>query len=191
MFRSIVTLLKKLAAGNENEVVLALRQPLTAKQLTQKLDLRPAQSTALLERLNEIGLVRPLNPFARASRLYWPTRIGKEFSNELGRQAGLPPTPSLPKLNWPLYGSLCFCHRSAVLRTLTREMRPATIKRKACFNDPELTMSFNNVRDTVRYLEANGLLERVYLRKKAHPAYRVTEKGIPYQRLLQQAEVVD
>ena len=191
MFDEILTLLRRLSSGTEKDVVLALQQPFTARQLALKLDITSVQSSSLLERLNQIGLVRCLNPFSRASRVYFPTTMGLLFYKELATLAGLPLLLGLPRIDWRLYGSLCFTHRAAVLKTLTCGMQPATIKRKACFNQPNLRMSFNNVCDVIRYLEAQELVEPVYHRKKAHPLYKVTSKGIPYQRLLQQAEVME
>lgn len=148
MFDAIVTLLNKLQSGAERDVVLDLRQPLTARQLSGKQGVTPSHSSAVLERLNQVGLVRCVNPYARASRLYYPTTIGRLFHDEIAAQLDRAALPPLQKLDWMLYGSLCYSHRSAVLKTLTREMTPSTIKRLACFNDPALAMSFTNTRDT-------------------------------------------
>ena len=62
-------------------------------------------------------------------------------------------------------------------------MQPTEIKRAALFNDSELRMSANNVRDVIRYLESNGLVRQVHARKKVHPRYGLSEKGILFQQL--------
>ena len=190
MFNAISTLLHRCTHGPEREAILALRQPVTATQLGHRLGIRSTQSSALLARLNEIGLVRPLNPFARASRVYFSTTIGQLFHDAVATAAGCPTLPKPPKLNYTLYGSLCFSHRATVLKTLTRPLQPAAIKRVAFRNDPTLQMNAANVRDVIRFLGSHGLVEPVFRRKKAHPQYRVTDQGMAYQQLLQQAEVM-
>ena len=189
MINKILTHLQRLAEGSEKKIVLTLRQPLTAHQLARKLKLRPEQASALMERFSAIGLVRCLNPFARSSRVYWHTLIGLEFHRELATQACIPTEARLPRINWSHYGSVCFSHRATVIKTLTRPLQPAEIKRQARFNDPNLRMSANNARDVIRYLKAIGIVQPVYVKNKPHCSYELTDQGIQYQKLLKQAEV--
>ena len=49
MFNSISHLLRQLADGTGKDVVLAMRQPLTANQMARKLGVRPTQASALID----------------------------------------------------------------------------------------------------------------------------------------------
>lgn len=95
-----------------------------------------------------------------------------------------------PTTNWDLYGWVCYRHRAAILKTLTEPMQPATIKRKARSRDPTLRMSANNTRDIIRLFRERGIVQPVYVRKKAHARYELTETGMVLQRLLAQADCV-
>ncbi len=189
MFNSISHLLRQLADGTGKDLVLAMSQPLTANQMARKLDVRPSQASALMERLNAIGLVQCLNPFARSSRVYWHTLIGEKFHNELCQSAGISAVARLSKNNWSLYGSTCFNHRSTVIKMLTRPMPPAEIKRQARLHDQRVSISASNVRDVIRYLHKHGIVQPVHGRKRAHPSYELTPKGEIIQQLMTQAEV--
>ncbi len=189
MFNSISHLLRQLVDGTGKDVVLAMRQPLTANQMARKLDVPSTQASTLIERLNAIGLVRCLNPFARSSRVYWHTLIGEKFHNQLCQSAGISAVERLSKNDWSLYGSTCFSHRSAVIKTLTRPMQPAAIKRQARLHDQRIRISANNVRDVIRYLHTHGIVQPVHVRKRAHPSYELTPTLYIIQQLLTQSAV--
>jgi DNA-binding HxlR family transcriptional regulator len=63
-------------------------------------------------------------------------------------------------------------------------MQAAAVKRRAVFQNPQLRMSANNVRDVMRYLLSTGIARRVEVRKKAHPRYELTDLGRTFQQLL-------
>jgi hypothetical protein len=96
----------------------------------------------------------------------------------------------LPVVDWHLYGWLCYRHRAAILKTIVEPMQPATIKRKARSHDPTLRMSANNVRDVMRLFLWKSIVRQVWIRKKRHPRYELTEVGKILRQLLIQVEVV-
>ena len=189
MFDHTTQRLEQLSSEEKN-LVLGMQQPFTAKQLAQKHLVTPTRSSALLERMNAMGLVRCLNSYSRSSRLYFPTLIGKSVQRDLSHDVDFM-KGELPRLDWYLYGNLCFNHRSAVFRRLSldRPMQSAEIKRRLRVEHPEIRISANNIRDVVRTLKEQGLVEEIYLRKKAHPRFVLSMKAVPYQQLLKQAEV--
>ena len=67
-------------------------------------------------------------------------------------------------------------------------MQAAAIKRRARYLDPTVRMSANNVRDVLRALLSRGVVRVVWLRKKAHPRFELTEKGLQLQEQLRRAK---
>lgn len=172
------------------EILFHFSQPMTATQLSSKMNIPVDQCNYMMAKLAKHGLVRCLNPEARRSRLFWLLESGKRFQIRLRQQQKLPPVDhDFPSIDWHLYGSICFSHRSAVIKTLAHLMQPAQIKRKAFFLNPNLRMSANNVRDVIQFLRENEIVQTVKLRKKAHLHYELTEQGRHFRRLLLQAEV--
>lgn len=176
--------------GNWNrkrkEVVLKLTQPMTASQLSHRLRLSLDRCSNVLIRLKSHGIVRCLNPDANRNRLFWLTVLGKRYQKQLAHSSRI--SHDVPNVDWQLYGSVCYSHRSEVIRSLAFPMQPATLRRRAAFRKPGLRMSANNVRDVMRYLKAHGIVLAVPLKKKAHPGYELTEVGLHMRRLLLQAE---
>jgi hypothetical protein len=66
-------------------------------------------------------------------------------------------------------------------------MQPCQIKRKARFENPQLRMSANNVRDIVPVLVRLGVLRRLAPRDGLHPSYELTREGQAVQELLKRA----
>ena len=171
------------------DVLASATQPLTAKQIARKTGLTFDACREVVRDLAACGLLRCLNPSARRSRLYWLTKPGKACQRHLfeTRQEKLP-AHFVPAIDWALYGWVCFSHRSAIIKTLTRPMQPATIKRKARTRDAHLWMSANNVRDVIRLVMERGIVERLPGRKKSsHPQYQVTEEGYKLRVLMLRA----
>ncbi len=102
-----------------------LADPLTVKQLSRRLSLSLDESGSAVRTLRRRGLVRCLNPEARRSRVY--RRCSLEH----------PERETAVAQDWGLYGWVCFSHRAAVLKALDQPRRPADIKRRARFLDPE------------------------------------------------------
>lgn len=67
-------------------------------------------------------------------------------------------------------------------------MQPSEIRRKIRNRFPYAKISANNVRDIIRLFEKQGIVRKVFFKKKAHPRYEHTETGLIFQKLLNQAE---
>lgn len=169
------------------QVFQAIMQPSTATQLSKKLGISLDRCSNVLLGLQSHKLVRCLNPTATRNRLFWLTRLGKQCQQQL--YGGEHVSHDAPDIDWELYASICFSHRSEVIRSLTFAMQPATLRRRAAFRRLGLKMSANNVRDVIHYLRTHGIVRPVPLKKKAHPGYELTEVGQEMRRLLLQAEV--
>ena len=169
-------------------VLLNLKQPMTALQLSKKTELSQDQCSVILGQLTLCGLVKCLNPYAKRSRLYWLTPVGvlcqKKLNNNLPSAL-----KDLPDIDWELYGWLCYNHRAAIIKALTEPLQPATIKRRAKQHNPKIKMSANNVRDIMKLFLQKEIVKPVKVRKKAHLRYELTELGKKLQRLLSWAEV--
>lgn len=170
-------------------VMLALRQPSTAKQLAHRLQLSLDTCSYIFWELTRYRLVRCLNPLANRSRLYWLTRFGRELQRQLFVSTGRDPVAhAFPAVDWGLYGWVCHAHRSAIIKALISPMQPPAIKRRAALQDTTLRMSANNVRDVMRLFLAHDIVRPIRVRKKAHLLYELTETGQKLRHLLLAAE---
>lgn len=179
-----------LTGDPQKKIFLRVGQPITATQLSRQTGISVDGCSYVLVKLAAHRLVRCLNPLARRSRLYWLTRLGKAWQRRLRELDGMHlMRHDFPDLDWSLYGDVCYSHRAAVIKCLSQPMQPAQIKRVARSRNPNTRMSANNVRDVIRFLRANRIAQPVWLKKKAHPRYQLTDVGRQMQRLLLQAEV--
>lgn len=172
----------------ERSILLRLTQPVTSTQLARRLGISLDRCSNVLAGLLGKRLIRCLNPAATRSRLYWLTKSGRKCQREMDSQRTV--ISDIPDIDWKLYGTICFSHRSEVIRTLTAPMQPAQIKRRAAFRKPGLRMSANNVRDVIHYLKTHGVVRPIPIKKRAHPCYELTEIGQHFQRLLLQVEAI-
>ncbi|HBG28974.1 MAG: hypothetical protein A2Y10_14870 [Planctomycetes bacterium GWF2_41_51] len=116
---------------NERKIILALNQPLTAKQIAAKTGIPKDTCSHLMPKFIRNHLAICLNPIAGNTRVYWLTEHGKKCREELCIESNLRYTEfTLPNLNWELYGWICFNQRSVVLRALTEPMQPSQIRRR-------------------------------------------------------------
>ncbi len=169
-------------------LLLNLKQPMTALQLSMKTELSQDQCSMILGKLTLCGLVKCLNPTATRSRLYWLTPVGILCQKKLTKDKTLPDiAKDLPDIDWELYGWVCYNHRAAIIKTLTEPMQPATVKRRAKQQNPKIKMSANNVRDVIRLFLQKEIVKPVKIRKKVHPEYELTESGKQLRQLLVQA----
>ena len=167
-----------------NDILAALTQPMTATQISRRLEVSLERCCGELLKHYSRRLVQCLNPSATRNRLYWLTSTGKKHQRWLASERV---SHDFPEIDWALYASVCFSHRSEVVRTLAFAMQPSQIKRRAAFHTPGLRMSANNVRDVIRYLRDNSIVQSVKVKKKAHLRYELTELGLHMRRLLLQA----
>lgn len=170
-------------------ILLALTQPLTAAQLARKIHCTQRECRRCLAALLNRRLVFCLNPLASSSRLYWVRPLGVECQVTLKRalQYSRPPS-DFPSVDWKLYGGVCFRHRSACILALTRPLNPASLRKKAVFENPKLRMSANNARDIVRQFLAQGIVHPVPRKKRKYPDYELTAMGRDFRRLLAEAQ---
>ncbi|MCI0624779.1 MAG: hypothetical protein L0387_24560 [Acidobacteria bacterium] len=166
-------------------ILAGLDQPLTASQISRRTGFTLDSCLALLWGMVVFGILFHLNPSTRYNRLYWLTRLGIVCQRRLRQKLGLRQIAHrFPDTRWDLYSSVCYSHRSAVLKAMRGPMQAAEIRRRAHFQDPGLRMSANNVRDVMRYLLSKGIVRRVTIHRKRHPRYELTEVGMTFQDLL-------
>ena len=169
-------------------ILVSMTQPLTAKQISRKTGISKDTCSYLLSKFAAKDIIVCLNPCVRNSRLYWVTDFGEKCQRHLCPD--LPEsTWDLPSVNWELYGWVCYNHRAAVIRVLTKPMQPSEMKRKLRQIGSDVKISANNIRDIIRLFHKNGIVRQVSIRKKAHPRYKLTEQGIQIQKLLNQARI--
>jgi len=150
------------------QLLLGLKQPMTALQLSKQTGINLDQCSSLLGQLVLCNLVKCLNPSVKRSRIYWLTPVGILCQKKLSKDKSLPNfAKNLSDVNWELYGWICFNHRAAIIKALTKPMQPATIARRATQHNPRIKMSANNTRDVMRLFRQKGLVRPVMVRKKA------------------------
>ena len=166
---------------------MAIRQPMTAKQIGIATGIPMDTCSYTTAKFTVKGLATCLNPEARNSRLYWITEFGRQCRKQLHQDRNLPYKENdLPSVNWALYGWLCYSHRAAIVRVLTEPMQPSAIKRRLRIRKPNMKISANNIRDVMRLLLTRGIVQKVFVRKMAHPRYELTESGQQFRQLLMQ-----
>jgi DNA-binding transcriptional regulator GbsR (MarR family) len=176
-------------------VLCSLKQPMTAKQLSKITNLSINQCSSAVYELAKSGLTECKNPAQRRSRIFFLTERGKiALINNNGHTPQLCNFPSDEQL-WSNYGFICFSHRSAIIKTLPsknctaiKPMNAATIKRRAKFNNSELRMSANNVRDALKDLVARGIVNKSYARRDRYPHYYLSDSGEYFKKLLSKAD---
>jgi hypothetical protein len=167
------------------ELVVVMAQPMTALQLSRRLQIVLDRCTYLLWELAVHGVVECLNTGARKSRLYWLTPIGRTFQARLRKQRGLPALEhAFPTVDWDLYGWVIYKHRAAIIRALSEPLRPPGIKRKAVWQNAGLRISCNNVREVLKLFCQRGVVSRVYLDGGPHAHYALTDVGRDLRTLL-------
>jgi len=170
---------------------MAINQPVTATQLSQRTGIPRDTSSYLLAKLKIKGFLVCLNPGAIKSRVYWLTEFGIRCRKQLHQDLGLLYKEyNLPDTNWHLYGWINFTHRSAIIKILTTPMQPAEIKKALRIRRPNIKISANNVRDIIKLFLARNIVKPVKIRKKAHPRYELTDLGTKLRQLLLRADAV-
>lgn len=171
------------------QLLLNLKQPMTALQLSKQAGISLDQCSSLISQLVLCNLVKCLNPSAKRSRIYWLTSIGVLCQKKLCKDQCIPCiAKKLPDINWELYGWICFNHRATIIKALTEPMQPAAIKRRLIRQNSMIKMSANNARDVIRLLVQKKIVKPIKVGKKVHPQYELTEIGTTLRELLLQAE---
>ena len=179
-----------LKRGKRREMIMiSLRQPMTAKQLSYATGIREDSCSFILQEFMRYLMVTCLNPLSRRSRLYWLTQKGRKYKQEYFTLQGLPVLPvDFPIVDWELYGWVCYTHRTAIIKALTSPLQPAAIRRKILHQNPNIKISTNNVSDILRLFLKKKIIIPVRVQKEAHLSYRLTELGTKLQVLLYRAE---
>lgn len=174
------------------DAVLAMDQPLTAKQLGQRLGIHAELCSGLLLTLKGRGVARCLTPRAPSNRIYWLTRRGIECQRRLCEKYGRDPIRHRhPKVDWMLYAQMCFSHRAVVIKAMNGWMRPPQIRRRARLRTPGLRMSRSNCRDVLRQMLARSVVRIGRAGKISFPHYSLTEVGHTIRSLLHRAELTN
>ena len=172
------------------EVLASFDQPLTAAQIARRHQIALDPCLHVLWMLRRHDITTCLNPETRHNRLHWLTPRGKECQQRLRRSLSLPSVAHrFPETSWDLYSSVCYKHRTAVIRAMREPMQQAAaIKRRALFQNPNIRMSANNVRDVLRYLLKHQIVEKARVKRKRHPRYDLTDLGQVFRDLVEGAE---
>ena len=174
---------------SRRKILMTIEQPLTGKQIGRRTGIPIDTCSYVVAKLVARGLLTCLNPKARNSRLYWLTDLGAKYRKKLHRDLALPYEEyDLLSIDWALYGWICFSHRSIVMKTLTAPMQPSEIKRTIRKRKAGMKISANNIRDVVKLLLEKGIVQKVFIRKKAHPRYELTDSGNQFREILMQSE---
>ena len=167
------------------EILVDFNQPLTATHIAQRTNISLDACLHVLWVLSLYNIVYCLNKDTRYNRVYWLTELGKRCQQKLREDKSLRPLArNFPSIPWNLFGSVCYSHRSTVIKTMHEPMQAAKVKRKALYQNSKLRMSANNVRDVMKYLLSKDIVRKVYVRRKRHPRYELTELGKEFKGLL-------
>lgn len=177
------------AKEERKKVLLAFSQPLISRQISKKTGIPAHTCSSVIAKLVNSGVLICLNSGARSSRLFWLTEIGHQCLQAMyTSQNRVYKRTILPKMDWSLYGWVCFRHRSAVIKALAYPMQPSEIKRLFRLQNTDIRISANNIRDIIRLFAAKGIVRSVKVKNKVHPRYELTETGIKIRDLLVRAE---
>ena len=170
---------------NRKKIIVDFNQPLTATHIARRTDIALNACLHFLWGLTLYDILYCLNKGCRYNKLYWLTELGRACQRKLRESLALKQVMyCFPKINWNLFSSVCYSHRSAVIKAISRPLQAAEIKRKALSQNPKLRMSANNVRDVVQYLLSQGIVQKVKIGRRSHPRYELTELGEQLKELL-------
>ena len=87
------------------QIILKLKQPTTALQLSKHTDISLDRCSYVLNELLLHKLVKCLNQQSKRSRLYWLTNLGKQCQKELLKENEHPSfVYDFPGVDWEIYG---------------------------------------------------------------------------------------
>ena len=171
--------------GDRKKILIAVSQPMTAKQLSRKTGIPVDTCSYLISKFTFKGVLICLNPSAIKSRLYWITKFGIRCRKQLHQVLDLPYKGyTLPDIDWHLYGWVNFNHRAGIIKILIIPMQPSEIKRTLRIHSSSIKISANNIRDIIKLFLARSIVRPVIIKKKAHPRYELTDLGTKLRQLL-------
>lgn len=173
----------------KDRILQLLHQPLTAIQVSRISGIPAYTCSYLMAKLAQDGFIFCINSKARNCRLYWLTEHGKRYRKDICTKLKLSYEEyDLSKIDWNLYGWVCFRHRSAIIKYLSEPMQPSEIKRLLRIRQANINISANNIRDIIRLFLSKDIVRPVKVKKKSHLRYELTDTGIKFRQLLIQAE---
>jgi len=167
------------------KILVDFNQPLTATHIARRTDINLDSCLHLLWGQTLYGVIFCLNNGTLHNRLHWLTELGKACQRKLRDALALKPlTHRIPNIPWDLYSSVCYSHRSAVVKAMREPMQAAAIKRVARLQNSNLRMSANNARDVLWWLLKGDIIRKIQIKRRSHPRYELTELGKAFQELL-------
>ena len=170
---------------SRKNILTVLTLPLTARQISKKTGIPAEICSYIVNTFVDKGVLVCLNPTAQNSRVYGLSGIGLQCRKHCCPDVS---EYGAADIDWTVYGWVCYNHRSAILRMLTEPMQPSEVRRKIKQRLPQVKISANNTRDIIRLFLEKGIVQKIFVRKKAHPRYELTDLGIKLQSLLIKAE---
>lgn len=170
------------------KLLSSFTQPLSVSDVAARSGVVLKKCTDALKLMSKAKLVGCLNPEANWSRIYWLTDLGtawQEVCNVARRIEQ--PEYFVPEMDWSVYGQVRTTARSAVVQHLREPMHPFRLKRAIYHRDPRSKLTSHNTARTMRFLYRKQVVERVWLRKRKHPLYQLTQRGRTCRELLQRA----
>lgn len=171
------------------KVLLGLKQPMTARQLSKQTDHTLHNCKCALQEFRTKNLVKCINPVARRSRLYWLTDLGVLAQKRLCGQYGLGDWEyDFPNVPWDVYGWTCFSHRTAILKALKQPMSARKIKRIAYMEDETIRLPYSSVTLILRQFREKGIACLAEAGKKRDVKNELTDLGWKLRLLMTRAE---
>lgn len=166
-------------------VLRAFSQPLTVAQVSRRTGIPLKKCTDALSLMKRSRITVCLNPTAPCGRVYWLTDRGVTLQRLCALASNtVPPAHFVPDLDWSIYGEVTSASRSLVIRSLNVPMQPSRLKRVLYHSDPRTRLSANNAARVMRFLLQKGVVERVWLRRRGFPLYRLTPRGVACRELM-------
>ena len=180
---------------NENKIakkiLCNLKTPMTGRQLSQILKIDLNVCGHILRSFRKRGLAYCCNPQAKISRLYYLTLDGKvclsKFSDS-GNSNFV--SENIYDFDWETFGWVCFSRRASILKVLNEPMNSPTIRRRILSNNYTSSIGEGNIRDVIREFLKKGIVKKVWIRKRVHPRYELTDLGKKLQSLLMRSGAV-
>lgn len=143
-----------------------------------------SNTSEILKRLLENGLVVCINPTERNGKLYMLTKTGKTIRNKMyGSESSYEDVPNriLKDYGWVVRGE----HRRAVIKVMDGRKTPSRIHRdvaRTCESLPInsincVKLSLNSTSDTLRGFRKKGIAICINPEKKVGRLYELTKKG--------------
>lgn len=175
--------------GLREKIFCSIRQPLTATQLAKRLNIEKRVVSHHFRILSKYQLLTCLNPESSKGRLYWFSELGTRCHKKVMQsKARSRVSYELPEIDWILYASTCFEHRSPIIKAMEVPVSVSDIRRILVRRYSRIRISVNNIHDILQVFEAKGLVKRVLIRKRKRARYVLTETGEKFRELHVEAE---